>query len=133
MTPLGKVVRTTAFRLSAIYLAVFSVFSVFFILYISYSTNVLLNNQVRDAIATELIGLSDQYRIGGAELGDNGRIIRRMKMFEHPRCARSALSALAEDIFHGDRQTSQRAYGLLLGTVSVDHCRVCKRPVRIYA
>ena len=54
MTPLGKVVRTTAFRLSAIYLAVFSLFSVSFILYLAYSTNVLLNNQVRDAIAEVL-------------------------------------------------------------------------------
>jgi len=65
VTPLAKVVRTTAFKLSAIYIAVFSAFSVFFVLYIAYSTNVLLNNQVRDTIATELLGLSDQYRIGG--------------------------------------------------------------------
>jgi signal transduction histidine kinase len=65
VTPLGKVVRTTAFRLSAIYIAVFSLFSVFFVLYIAYSTNILLNNQVRDAIATEILGLADQYRIGG--------------------------------------------------------------------
>ena len=35
MTPLAKVVRTTAFRLSAIYIAVFSLFSVFFIVYIA--------------------------------------------------------------------------------------------------
>jgi signal transduction histidine kinase len=65
VTPLGKVVRTTAFRLSAIYIAVFSIFSVFFITYIAYSTNIILNNQVRDEIATELLGLADQYRIGG--------------------------------------------------------------------
>ncbi len=65
MTPLGKVIRTTAFKLSAIYIAVFSAFSVFFVLYIAYSTNVLLNNQVRDNIVTELLGLNDQYRIGG--------------------------------------------------------------------
>ncbi len=65
MTPLAKVVRTTAFKLSAIYIAVFSAFSVFFVVYIAYSTNVLLNNQVRDTIATELLGLNDQYRIGG--------------------------------------------------------------------
>ncbi|MEX0852133.1 MAG: HAMP domain-containing sensor histidine kinase [Bauldia sp.] len=61
----AKVVRTTAFKLSAIYIAVFSVFSVFFVVYIAYSTNVLLNQQVRDTIAAELLGLSDQYRIGG--------------------------------------------------------------------
>jgi len=65
VTRLGKVVRTTAFRLSVIYIAVFSVFSVFFVLYIAYSTDVLLNGQVRDTIAAELLGLSDQYRIGG--------------------------------------------------------------------
>ena len=37
MTALGKVVRTTAFKLSAIYIAVFSVFAVAFVLYISYT------------------------------------------------------------------------------------------------
>ncbi len=65
MTPLGKVVRTTAFKLSTIYIAVFSLFSVFFVVYIAYATNVLLNQQVRDTIATEMLGLSDQYRAGG--------------------------------------------------------------------
>ena len=39
MTPLGRVVRTTAFKLSAIYIAVFSIFAVVFVLYISYATN----------------------------------------------------------------------------------------------
>ena len=65
MATLAKVVGTTAFKLSAIHIAVFSIFSVFFVLYIAYSTNVLLNQQVRDTIAAELLGLSDQYRIGG--------------------------------------------------------------------
>jgi signal transduction histidine kinase len=65
VTGLGRFVRTTAFKLSAIYIAVFTVFSVFFVLYISYSTNVLLNEQLRETIATELLGLSDQYRVGG--------------------------------------------------------------------
>jgi signal transduction histidine kinase len=67
VTRIGKVVRTTAFKLSAIYIAVFSVFSIFFILYISYSTNVLLNQQLRDTIATELLGLNDQYRTAGLQ------------------------------------------------------------------
>ena len=65
MTPLGKVVRTTAFKLSAIYIAVFSLFSIFFVVYIAYQTDVLLNAQVRDTIAAELLGLSDQYHAGG--------------------------------------------------------------------
>ncbi len=65
MAALGKVVRTTAFKLSAIYIAVFAIFSVFFVVYISYSTDILLNRQLRDTIATELLGLADQYRVGG--------------------------------------------------------------------
>ena len=61
----SKFVRTTAFKLSAIYIAVFSAFSLFFVVYISYTTDVLLNQQLRETIATELLGLSDQFRIGG--------------------------------------------------------------------
>ncbi len=65
MTALGKVVRTTAFKLSAIYIAVFSIFAVSFVLYISYSANVLLNDQLRATIAAEIRGLADQGRSGG--------------------------------------------------------------------
>ncbi len=65
MTPLGKVVRTTAFKLSAIYIAVFTVFAVVFVLYISYSTNQLLTQQLRQTIAADLAGLADQARAGG--------------------------------------------------------------------
>ena len=61
----SKFVRTTAFKLSAIYIAVFSIFSIFFVVYISYTTDVLLNQQLRETIATELLGLSDQFRVGG--------------------------------------------------------------------
>jgi len=65
VTALGKVVRTTAFKLSAIFIAVFSIFSVFFVLYISYSTNQLLGEQLQKTIAAEIFGLASQYRTGG--------------------------------------------------------------------
>lgn len=65
MTPLGKVVRTTAFKLSAIYIAVFSAFAVVFVLYISYSANALLTEQLRETIAAEIQGLAEQGRSGG--------------------------------------------------------------------
>ncbi len=65
MTALGKVVRTTAFKLSAIYIAVFSVFSVAFVVYISWNANALLGQQLRDTIAAEVRGLTDQGRTGG--------------------------------------------------------------------
>jgi signal transduction histidine kinase len=62
---LGRVVRTTAFKLSAIYFAVFSVFAVVFILYISYSTNVVLTEQLRNTIAQEIRDLAEIGRSGG--------------------------------------------------------------------
>ena len=65
MTALGKVVRTTAFKLSAIYFAVFTLFALAFILYISYSTNMLLAEQLQATIAEEIRGLADQGRTGG--------------------------------------------------------------------
>jgi methyl-accepting chemotaxis protein len=65
VTALGKVVRTTAFKLSAIYIAVFSVFSVFFVLYISHTANQLLGEQLQETIAAEIFGLATEYRSGG--------------------------------------------------------------------
>jgi len=65
VTALGRVVRTTAFKLSAIYFAVFSAFAVAFVLYISYSTNSLLTQQVESTIAAEVMGLAEQGRSGG--------------------------------------------------------------------
>jgi len=65
VTSLGRVVRTTAFKLSAIYFAVFSIFAVAFVLYISYSTNALLTQQLEDTIREEIRGLADQGRSGG--------------------------------------------------------------------
>jgi signal transduction histidine kinase len=65
VTLLGKVVRTTAFKLSAIYIAVFTIFALAFVLYISYATNQLLTEQLRQTIAADLSGLADQARVGG--------------------------------------------------------------------
>jgi signal transduction histidine kinase len=65
VTALGKVIRTTAFKLSAIYIVVFSVFSVVFVLYISYTANQLLAQQLQETIAAEIYGLADQYRSSG--------------------------------------------------------------------
>lgn len=60
-----RLFRTTAFRLSLIYLAVFTVFAAFLIGYIATSTNQLLGSQVREAVDAEIKGLAEQYRTGG--------------------------------------------------------------------
>jgi signal transduction histidine kinase len=65
VTRVGRIVKTTAFKLSAIYLVVFSVFAVSFVLTITFSTNQLLDRQINDTIEAEFRGLADQWNSGG--------------------------------------------------------------------
>ncbi len=51
MTALGKLFRTTAFKLSVIYLAVFSAFAVFLIVYIAHNTTQVLTRQITNCSA----------------------------------------------------------------------------------
>lgn len=65
MTGLGKLLSTTAFRLSLIYLSVFIVFAGAVIGYLAWQTNALVSQQITDTINVEIAGLSDQYRVAG--------------------------------------------------------------------
>lgn len=60
MTAIGKVVRTTAFKLSAIYFIVFTVFAIAFVGWISRETDRVLTQQVRDSIEAEIGILADE-------------------------------------------------------------------------
>ena len=64
MTALTKLFRTTTFRLSLTYLALFSVAAVLAIFYIYWNTTVLLSRQLNQTIDAELKGLAEQYRAG---------------------------------------------------------------------
>ena len=57
--------RTTAFKLSAIYLAVFTVFAAFLIGYIARNTTSIMQAQMQEAVDAELNGMADQYQLGG--------------------------------------------------------------------
>lgn len=57
--------RSTAFRLSLIYLVVFALFAGFLIAYISWNTQVIFYRQLVDTIEAESQGLAEQYRVGG--------------------------------------------------------------------
>jgi signal transduction histidine kinase len=57
--------RTTAFKLSAVYLAVFTVFAAFLIGYIARNTTEILRGQMISAVDSEIRGMSEQYRRGG--------------------------------------------------------------------
>jgi signal transduction histidine kinase len=67
VTALTKLFRTTTFRLSLTYLALFSAAAIVAIAYIYWNTTVLLSRQLNQTIDAELKGLAEQYRAGGLE------------------------------------------------------------------
>jgi len=67
VTALTKLFRTTTFRLSLTYLALFSAAAIIAIAYIYWNTTVLLSRQLNQTIDAELTGLAEQYRAGGLQ------------------------------------------------------------------
>jgi signal transduction histidine kinase len=65
MSALGKLFRTTAFRLSLIYLTVFAIFAGLLIGYFSWTTSRLITQQITETIDAEINGLSEVYNQGG--------------------------------------------------------------------
>jgi len=65
VSTLAKLIRTSAFRLVALFLFVFALSATLVIGYIYYNTNVLLARQVTDTIDAEAKGLAEQYQSGG--------------------------------------------------------------------
>lgn len=67
MTSFGRFFRTTAFKLSLIYLAVFTAFSVFLIAYLGFNTGEILTRTLRANIEEEVRILREQYAVGGIQ------------------------------------------------------------------
>jgi signal transduction histidine kinase len=65
VTALGKLFRTTAFKLTLVYLVVFSVFAAFLLGYFAWNTRRLITEQITQTVDAEITGLSEQYRLGG--------------------------------------------------------------------
>src|SRR5262249_43189997 len=65
MTALGKLLRTTAFKLSLAYLTVFALFAAFLIGYFAWTTSRLITQQITEPTDPELTGLSEFYNRGG--------------------------------------------------------------------
>jgi signal transduction histidine kinase len=61
-----RLFRTTAFKLTAIFLAVFTVFAAFLIGYIAHNTSEILKAQMAEAVESELRSIELQYARGGA-------------------------------------------------------------------
>jgi signal transduction histidine kinase len=65
VTRFTRFTRTTAFKLSLLYIAVFTVMSGFLLVYVAENTDHLMSEQVVQTVDAELKGLSDVYVRGG--------------------------------------------------------------------
>jgi signal transduction histidine kinase len=65
MTALGKLLRTTAFRLTLVYLTIFALFAAFLLVYFDWNTRRLITDQITQTVDAEIAGLVEQYRRGG--------------------------------------------------------------------
>ncbi len=62
---LGKLLRTTAFKLTLVYLTVFALFAAMLLGYFFWNTRRLITEQITETVDAEIQGLSEQYRLGG--------------------------------------------------------------------
>jgi len=65
VTALGKLFRTTTFKLTLVYLTVFALFAAFLLGYFVWNTRRLFTDQITATVDAEIGGLADQYRLGG--------------------------------------------------------------------
>jgi signal transduction histidine kinase len=65
LTALGKLLRTTAFQLTLVYLVIFIVFAASLLGYFALNTRRLITEQITTTVDTEISGLREQYTQGG--------------------------------------------------------------------
>jgi signal transduction histidine kinase len=65
LTALGKLLRTTAFQLTLVYLVIFIVFAASLLGYFALNTRRLITEQITTTVDTEIAGLREQYTQGG--------------------------------------------------------------------
>ncbi len=63
--PRSRLVRSTAFRLTLLYVLVFAVLAVAALGYVAWNAQRLIEQQIRQTIEAEITGLSEQFRQGG--------------------------------------------------------------------
>lgn len=93
MTALGKLFRTTAFKLTLVYLVVFALFAVFLLAYFALNTRRLITDQIHQTVDAEITGLSEQYNQGG---------IRRLVAVVENRARRPGSSLYLVTTFSGE-------------------------------
>ena len=64
MTALGKLVRSTAFRLTLVYLLIFAFYAAALLAYFALNTGRLITEQITDTVDDEIAELTQQYTMG---------------------------------------------------------------------
>ena len=90
---LGKLWRTTAFKLTLVYLTVFAVFAACLLAYFAWNTRRLITEQITRTVNAEITGLSEQYNLGG---------IRRLVFVVDARARRPGSSLYLVTTFNGE-------------------------------
>jgi len=65
VTAFGKLIRTTAFRLTLVYLFLFALFAASLLGYFAWNTRRMITEQITDTVNSELSELSDRYAKAG--------------------------------------------------------------------
>ncbi len=65
MTALGKLVRSTTFRLTLVYLVIFAFYAAALLAYFALNTGRLITEQITATVDAEIAGLTEQYTVGG--------------------------------------------------------------------
>lgn len=65
MIALGRLFRTTAFKISLAYLVISSISAVFVLISVGSNVQVLIQQQIAQTVDADIIGLSEQYSEGG--------------------------------------------------------------------
>ncbi len=65
MTAFGKLIRTTAFRLTLAYLFLFALFAASLLGYFAWNTRRLITEQITVTVDADIAGLNDQFQQGG--------------------------------------------------------------------
>jgi signal transduction histidine kinase len=65
VTALGKLIRSTTFRLTLVYLTIFTFYAAALLIYFAFNTGSLLTEQITDTVDTEIQYLTQQYTASG--------------------------------------------------------------------
>jgi signal transduction histidine kinase len=65
VTALGKLVRSTAFRLTLVYLLIFVLYAAALLGYFALNTGRLITEQISETVDSEIAGLTQAYTVGG--------------------------------------------------------------------